>query len=156
MFLCRIISCIAFSTFCDAAWHYRNAFGNFAQMTIVTWMPSPWCRKVQSILLMEEILHHLVCVKLGQIMGETTNLNRLAGFLPSTVWISVKHCGSTRVLMSLPWFATELNRSFQLMKSLGFQSTTYRNEALGDYLTLRGYVQERCYCFLCLYFVLFV
>lgn len=24
----------------------------------------------------------------------------------------------------------------------GFQSSTYRNEALGDYLTLRGYVQE--------------
>lgn len=36
--------------------------------------------------------------------------------------------------------------SFQLMKSLGFQSNTYRNEALGDYLTLRGYVQERFFC----------
>ena len=116
-------------------------------MTIVTWMPSPWCRKVQNILLMEEILHHLVCVKLGQIMGETTNLNRLAGFLPSTAWIST--CETLRQHKGVDVIAMIRNGAEQiiLMKSLGFQSTTYRNEALGDYLTLRGYVQERYFCF---------
>ena len=32
--------------------------------------------------------------------------------------------------------------AFAEVGSEGFQSSTYRNEALGDYLTLRGYVQD--------------
>jgi len=37
---------------------------------------------------MEEIPNnHLGCMKPFKIMGENTNLNWLAGFLPSTGWI---------------------------------------------------------------------
>ena len=45
-------------------------------------MPSP---RTTVILLMEEILHHMKCIKPYEYRRETTNLNRLAGFVPSTV-----------------------------------------------------------------------
>ena len=48
-------------TFCDAAWHCRSAFGNFAQMTIVTWMPSQWCRKVQNIYAYQSVRRRFWC-----------------------------------------------------------------------------------------------
>lgn len=49
--------------------------------------------------------------------------------------------GMFACLVGRPCFIHVIDHAFLIDATRGFQASTYRNEPLGDYLTLRGYVQ---------------